>query len=568
MPIARVQLEDGRIAKFEVPEGTTPEQVTQFAQQNQFSQQDPSNEAPPRQHEGLTAWIMGQEDMSASERAKDIGKSALRQAGLAGRNLLTGFEGIVDFAGTPIRAAVQYAGGPDLAGGQSDAADALGLPEAKGAGERIISQGQQMLGAGVPVLGAAQKASSASNIAKTMAAAPGQQVTSMAGAGLAGGAAKEADLGPAGEFAATLAGGMVAPQTLPQSTARTFVKRAREYGYKLPPAMAKGTKTQQFAEGVAGPVPTKQAASVHNQGVTNSLIKRELGYPDDIPLSAEGLDGLRSQMGSVYERAKQAGTITLDATFKKDLNRIASRGSALAKEIPELKQADVVNLVKAFNKKQLSSEAIVDAVKQLRANSSTGFKSADPAIVAQARASGKIANALEKVLERGLKGKNPELVPELKAARQTIAKTYTVENALKGENVDAVALGRMLDKRKPLSGVIRDVAKFGQQFKGAAQTSPPQTTNFRPMDMVAGVGGAAATQQPQYLALMFARPALRKILLSAPYQDRLTKITPTMVDRLMSLPEGVQAKALSDLMEGLTNQESSTPPNSLSPQRQ
>lgn len=36
MPIAKVQLEDGRIAKFEVPEGTTPEQVEQFAAE-QFS---------------------------------------------------------------------------------------------------------------------------------------------------------------------------------------------------------------------------------------------------------------------------------------------------------------------------------------------------------------------------------------------------------------------------------------------------------------------------------------------------------------------------------------------------
>lgn len=33
MPIAKVQLEDGRIARFEVPEGTTQEQVLQFAQQ-------------------------------------------------------------------------------------------------------------------------------------------------------------------------------------------------------------------------------------------------------------------------------------------------------------------------------------------------------------------------------------------------------------------------------------------------------------------------------------------------------------------------------------------------------
>ena len=34
MPIARVQTPDGRIARFEVPEGTTPKQVEAFAAQH------------------------------------------------------------------------------------------------------------------------------------------------------------------------------------------------------------------------------------------------------------------------------------------------------------------------------------------------------------------------------------------------------------------------------------------------------------------------------------------------------------------------------------------------------
>lgn len=41
MPIAKVQLPDGRIARFEVPDGTTPDQVQQFAAQ-QFTEQKPA----------------------------------------------------------------------------------------------------------------------------------------------------------------------------------------------------------------------------------------------------------------------------------------------------------------------------------------------------------------------------------------------------------------------------------------------------------------------------------------------------------------------------------------------
>ena len=45
MPIAKVQLQDGRIARFEVPDGTTPDEVMQFAN-NQFSEQQPQQTQP------------------------------------------------------------------------------------------------------------------------------------------------------------------------------------------------------------------------------------------------------------------------------------------------------------------------------------------------------------------------------------------------------------------------------------------------------------------------------------------------------------------------------------------
>lgn len=47
MPIAKVQLPDGRIAKFEVPEGTTQEQVMAFVQQNQDQFATPAQTQAP-----------------------------------------------------------------------------------------------------------------------------------------------------------------------------------------------------------------------------------------------------------------------------------------------------------------------------------------------------------------------------------------------------------------------------------------------------------------------------------------------------------------------------------------
>jgi len=365
-------------------------------------------------------------------------------------------------------------------------------------------------------------------------------------------------VGAIGAPAAAAIGGKMAKP----SVTKAFAK-AHKLGYKIPPVLAKGTKTQQFMEGTAGPVPTKQKASLHNQQVTNKLIKKELGYPEDVPLSSEGLQAVRSEAGEVYKQASGLGNFKVDSQFNQDLANIAKLGSSVSKEFPSMVKKDVIKLVKGFeNKKQVSSEALIDVVKQLRAESSTGFRSQDPNTVSMAKAQGKIANALEGLMERNISQTQPGFLDQFKAARQRIAKTYTIEKALKGENVDAVALGRQLDKGKPLSGVIKDVAEMGQSFKGAFQTNVPQQSNFRPMDVVAGVGAAGYTQQPGYLAAMGARPAIRSLLLSKPYQKMLASVKPSAIKRILSLPPKSQAGAVTALLKEFNDLQTQTQTNS------
>ena len=340
------------------------------------------------------------------------------------------------------------------------------------------------------------------------------------------------------------------------------VIKAHRLGYKVPPSLAKRSGTQQLAEGVAGPVPTKQAASIHNQTISNNLVKKDIGYPADVPLSPDGLDAVRAQLGQAYESVKAFGNIPVDKAFRKGLSSIGKKGSALSKEMPSLVKKDVSDLVKSFNRKNYSSEALVEGVKQLRADSKIGFKSSDPNITAMARAQGKIAGEMEKLIERTAAGKAPNLVPELKSARQTIAKTFQIQKALKGENVDAVALGRVLDKGKPMTGATRDVAEFGQHFKGAAQVNPPQSTNFRPMDLATGVAVAVASNDVRFLVAMGIRPALRKIILSKPYQKLVARMPTQDWEAVLSLPAQSQAAAMAFLLKDFKETESETQDNS------
>lgn len=361
-------------------------------------------------------------------------------------------------------------------------------------------------------------------------------------------------------------GGVTAARAVKQkvfpSASQAFMK-ANKLGYKVPPALAKGTKSQQLMEGTAGPVPTKQRASIYNQKITNNIIKKDIGYNKDSPLSPEGLETIRLRAGKVYSKAKKLGTFKTDKEFTTDLEKISKQNTALAKEFPEFMASphgkqSVVDLVKMFKKEQISSEALVDAVKQLRSDAKVGFRSQDPSIYSLAKANSKMANALEGLMERSVKSLKPEFLSEFKSARQRIAKTYTIEKALKGENVDAVALGRELDKGKPISGAIKDVAEFGQNFKGAAQVNPPQMTNFRPADILVPVAGAMSTSNPMWLLAMGARPALRTLLLSKPYQKMLARAKPEAIKRIMKLPERSQAGAVAALLDEFNSLENNS----------
>ena len=366
----------------------------------------------------------------------------------------------------------------------------------------------------------------------------------------AAGAVAAREIAPDNELAPAI-GMIAAPASiaglkavLPATSPKEAFIKANKLGYKIPPSLAKESKTQDFLSGAAGNVPLKQKASIHNQKITNDLAKQEIGYPKELNLSPEGLADIRRTAGAVYEKAKNSGTFKADHEYAAELSAIANKNSALATEIPGMVKKDVVGLVEMFNKPQISSEAMVEAVKQLRADSSAGFRSQDPGVLAMAKANGKLANALEGLMERSIQKTNPKLVPELRAARQKIAKTYTIEKSLKGENVDAVALGRLLDRNKPLSGNLRDIAEFGQNFKGAAQVNPPQNTNFRPADLITGIGGATAFQDPKILATMFVRPATRAILLSGKYQKMLAKASPDKLAKITALSKQANPAAL------------------------
>lgn len=116
MPIARVQLPDGRIGRFEVPEGTTPEQAQSMIQAQLPALSQPAAPQLPESLRPRTAAPEGipgaRQEASLYSRVRPYVVPTLEALGAAGGGLLGGGAGLL--GGGPVGAAAGAVGGAGL----------------------------------------------------------------------------------------------------------------------------------------------------------------------------------------------------------------------------------------------------------------------------------------------------------------------------------------------------------------------------------------------------------------------------------------------------------------------
>jgi len=282
---------------------------------------------------------------------------------------------------------------------------------------------------------------------------------------------------------------------------------------------------------LGGKIKTQQLASVKNQAVTDRLVRQSLGLADDAPLTPETLTAVRQQAGQAYEALRGIGTVSADADFKLALQQASKQTQGASRSFPGLVKANPVDdIVKALDQPQFDAGDAIDAVRVLR-DQADGFYTAGD------KASGKavkgIASALEDSLERAAQQTgSPELVSGFREARRTIAKTYTVQNALNqgAGTINAQKLAAQLTKGKPLSGELKQVAQFSQAFPKATQ-SGVDVPAFSPLDVFSG-GLGAGLGSPTLMAATAARPVARSLALNPAYQRAMVNPAPYQVGRL------------------------------------
>lgn len=404
---------------------------------------------------------------------------------------------------------------------------------AKGAAKVAPGLADALASGGMKGATLAQKAAGG---AVSGAAATGLVDPESALAGGAVGAVLPPGLQLAGKAGALAGKALKGKDVIPQAT-KDAGKKAIGKGFVIPPSQVRPSLVNRLLEGTAGKLTTAQNASAANQEVSNKLAQKAIGAES---LTDEGLAAVRTKANKAYDALAKAGKFQADDTFSAALDSAAARTAKFKEDFPGLKNNDVDDLVDSLKSKgEYSADTTIEAIKRLRQEASANKVSLDASKKELGRVQGKVAGSLEDLVERNLeKSGDTKLLEEYRTARQTLAKAHSIEKATDKAtgNLNAGKLAAEMQKGKPMTGELKDIAEFAQAFPKAAQNiskmgSLPQTS---PLDVASVSTIAMMAGHPGYMALLALRPAARKAALSKFVQNRL-------VPKAAGLPSGKAA---------------------------
>lgn len=323
---------------------------------------------------------------------------------------------------------------------------------------------------------------------------------------------------------------------------------AQAEGYTLPPSQARENFANALLEGVSGKVKTAQGGAVKNQEITQSIVKKELGMPDDVPLNHETLKGVREQAGQKYKELQQYdGTFKATKQYNEAIDGLGGVTARLAKKFPDLIESEKLSTLKdSLKVSEMSPGEAIELSKLLREKASDLLSpTASGESKALGRAYREANSALEGMIEKNLESSSEEhLLAGFRSARETIAKTHSIEKAMNAAgSVDANQLAAQMKRGKPMSGGLKKVAEFASHFDKYAKT-PEQVGSHLPidaLDTLAAIATGVGTGNIAGAGAILARPAVRAGILSKPYQHTMASAARPIYDKSGRLVQALDA---------------------------
>jgi hypothetical protein len=300
-----------------------------------------------------------------------------------------------------------------------------------------------------------------------------------------GSAAETADAGAAD--AATTSAPKV--PTTPAELAQQSLDNGTAVGYQLPPNLDPNASTlSRVIQSIAGKANAEQRIAVPNQGVTNALAARAVGQNPASLITRQSLQQVRqAAIDQGYKPIEElSGPIQADAQFMRNQAAIrAAHGDELsgnpdvtasANILLGLKKGpsagvDPLTLQQRTALPTFDPAQITDQISTLRSRAQDAFAAGRGSAGTAFRSQ---AGELEALLDRHLQDLGDDVPKSVlnnyRAARQLIAKTHTIEDALNPStgNVDAVGLGKALKNGIPLTEDLKTIADFANAAPSAA----------------------------------------------------------------------------------------------------
>lgn len=485
MPVAKVQMPDGRIGRFEVPEGTTPQQVEAFARQQfelttrtgQVREMSPAaqqiaNDPISKGARNFAEEVPGYERAlaGAGKAFTDIGRGAL-QAGF-----LEGVRGVPKVTR------------PDI--DESRRLDQSLMSTPLGVTGNIVGN----IAATLPTL-----AIPGANT-YTGAAAIGGALGALQPLGTGDSRLTNTALGAGAGVAGQAMGNAIGRGLKPVSSSLTpeqeaLAQSAERYGIPLSVGQRTGSKPLQITESVLENLPFTSAPQIAGKNAQQSAFNRAVGSTfgeSADALTPQVMGQARSRLGQTFTDLSQRNTLIPDDQMLGEVRDIVSRAQRFgAGDVPRI----VSNFADELNSK-VTSEGGIPGMAYRQFDSLLG-RTARGATGDLRNYLGELQSAVRSAMDRSISEADQQA---WKLARQQYANLATVAPIAAKSEVGNVSGRTLLNAANNASANVKygrpselaELGRIGRQF--VAERIPDSGTsqrNFITNAITGNVGGAA-----------------------------------------------------------------------------
>lgn len=532
MAIYRVQGPDGKVHRFEGPDGASPQEIEAFAAQQFGGQKQPEPAQPKVGQDALNPVANTPLGQIGGEASSGFNPAAFTiQAGALADRISKGALQLRDMPTNFARKAL----------GMQPTPLSQQLEREQQEAKKPMDDLREVHPGSTTLADVAMFAASPNKLAPVVAAI---EYGTPAERAIRGGVALAGN--KAGEAAGKILGRAVQPVRPDEisKTQRAALESAERQGVQLSAGEASGSRMLKWAESATADLPVAsgmaQKRFTGNQKAMNSAVLRQLGEKGD-EVTEEALANARTRISGEYSRVLDPAKIQLDNSFRQEVKAITG-----SKVMRELRDESVDGMLNQFRnmpegKIHVSGEWFQQNKTALDTQIRSAFANGE---VGKARALEQFEKALDRAAMRSLE---PEARAAYKQAGREWATLRTLETGkvVDGGNVMPGRLDQALTSRYKgaykegkIKGEVADVARLASLLR------PPPNSGSVPRSVYTGGIGGAAMFEPMTALSMMAGPAAvqaastSKLAKNYMVGDRgLLNVTPE-IERLLMLMGG------------------------------